>query len=425
MRVRVRHGVAVAALIAVAACSGGDTVAYDGPHARSVRRSMPIIERTTGRKFLESPRLQERSRDELREFLERAFNEQLPPLELAGIEASYKRFGLIPDSLDLRTLMIRLLDEQVVGYFDPRENTLFVMRDAPPEILGGTITHELVHALQHQHFPLDSIERIRTSNDRRTAAQAVAEGQAVWEQLVVMTGVANPANAMPGGWDGMRQRIREEQTNMPLLNNAPTILREVLLFPYLSGAEFVRQFKARQGKAWPFDSLPQSTEQVMHPEKFFEERDVPTTVTLPPLRGGGGGRIVYENDLGEFETRILVYEHTRDQNLAVRAAAGWDGDRYALLAFPGGGEGIVWATVWDSTVDAAEFLDALEQAFPRRYSGLAPRPASGNVRRFGGAGRSVEIRGVTVDGRPVVILVDVPAGVSTDLVDPVRIGLTQ
>jgi hypothetical protein len=415
--------VAAFTLASLAGACGGDTVKYDGLYARTVRRSIPTIERSTGRKFKTAPKLQERTRDELHAFLEKSFNEQTPALELAGMEGTYKRLGLLPDSTDLRRYMLRLLDEQVLGYFDPKADVLYVMKDAAPELLGTTVTHELVHALQDQHFPLDSLERIRTSNDHRTAAQAVAEGQAVWEQLVVLTGIANPANSMPGGWDAVRQMIRENQSSMPILDNAPTLLRETLLFPYLSGAEHIRQFKERVPGGWPFDSLPESTEQVMHPDKYFGQRDHPTAVTLPPLQGGS--KIIYENDLGEFETRLYVYEHTHDHEISVRAAGGWDGDRYAFVSLPGGGDGIVWATVWDTPIDAAEFMDALETGLPIQYENLKRRPGGGDVRHYEGGGRVVEVRPVTIDGRPVVLVTDVPAGIAPTLVDPARIRLSR
>lgn len=411
-----------AGFLLLSACGSKDTSGYSGLYEKTVRQAIPAIEQSTGHKFKTPPKLQERTREELRAFLENAFNEQTPALELAGVASSYKRFGLIPDTMDLRSYMLRLLDEQVVGYYDPKADVLYVMKDAAPELVGTTISHELVHALQDQYFPLDSLERIKSSNDQRTAGQAVAEGQAVWEQLVVLTHVPDPSKTMPGGWESVRSMIRENQTNMPILDGAPTLLREVLLFPYLSGAEHVRQFKSHNPTGWPFDSLPQSTEQILHADKYFGARDVPTAVTLPPLKAG---KSVYEGDLGEFETRLFLYEHTRDQSGSVAGAAGWDGDRYLLAGLPGGGEGLVWVTVWDSAIDGGEFVDILETALPRRYKGLKRVSSPGDLRRFEGAGRTVMVRPVTVDGRSVVIITDVPAGSAPDLIDPARIRLSQ
>jgi hypothetical protein len=413
-----------AALLLATACASGETsnVAYDGPHAKEVRRAIPVIERSTGKTFKTPPVLEERDRDEVREFLEQRFNEETPALKMAGIEAAYKRFGLLPEEVDLRSTLLDLLSEQVIGYYDPAVKKLYVVKGARADYLSTTISHELVHALQDQYFELDSLARIEGDNDRQMAAQAVAEGHAVWEQLVVMTGLPNPENAMPGGWDGVRQMIRENRNSMPLLAQAPILLQEVLLFPYLSGAEHIRQFKARRPGGWPFDSLPVSTEQVLHPEKFFDQRDEPIGITLPPLKQGA--RVVYENNLGEFETRLFLYQHTRNLARAARGAAGWGGDRFALVALPGGGEGLVWVTAWDTGVDAAEFVDVVDEALPRRYGGLRRQSASPERRVFAGGKRTVEVTAVTIDGRSVVILTDVPTGTPASLIDAARIRLT-
>jgi hypothetical protein len=141
LRIRTSHMAAVAVVALLAGCGRGDTVAYDGLYARTVRSSMTTIERSTGRRFLRPPKLQERTRDELRAYLEQAFNEQTPALELAGIEGAYKRFGLLPKDFDLRDKLMQLLTEQVVGYYDPKAKVLYVMRDAPKEFIGTTITH--------------------------------------------------------------------------------------------------------------------------------------------------------------------------------------------------------------------------------------------------------------------------------------------
>jgi hypothetical protein len=165
-----------------------------------------------------------------------------------------------------------------------------------------------------------------------------------------------------------------------------------------------------------------STEQILHAEAFFDQRDDPVRVTLPRLMRNAES--VFEDGLGEFETRLFLFEHTRDVALASRAAAGWDGDRFVLARLPGGGEALVWALAWDSAIDAAEFVDALETVLPGRYSGMERVPSDDDRRRFQGGGRTVEVRAVTVDGHPIVILTDVPAGVPAMLLDPALIRLS-
>ena len=118
--------------------------------------------------------------------------------------------------------------------------------DGSPKDPVLTITHELVHALQDQYISLDSVQKVGGDNDRLSAAQSVFEGQAVYEQISIMLGGINIAINLPGGWDRIRDMIRENQASMPVFAAAPSVIQETLIFPYLSGAEFYRNYKERK-----------------------------------------------------------------------------------------------------------------------------------------------------------------------------------
>jgi hypothetical protein len=411
--------IAALLLLGIAACSRGEGT--EGPYAARVRRAVPRIEEATGLKFTSPPKLEVRSKEQVRQYLEQRFTEELPPEELSGQERVYKRFGLLPASMDLRQFLLDLLTEQVAGYYDPKAKVLYVVEGGEEELVGVTISHELVHALQDQHFNLDSLSSSRDDNDRTTAGQAVVEGQATLEQINSMIGGGNLAAALPGGWERVRQLIREMQGSMPIFASAPVILQETLLFPYLSGAEFMRAFKERNAGQSPFERMPASTEQMLHSSKYFDARDEPTTVTLP---APAGGTVAYQNNLGEFETRILLYEYLRDQPTAVRGAAGWDGDRYALIETPRG-EALVWATVWDNSVDGAEFFDLFDAALIKRYGEVRLGGSTGTTRSYGIRGRSLTLSIGDAGGRPVVLFTDVPQGTPRRLIDLARVTLQE
>ncbi|MFN8583206.1 MAG: hypothetical protein U0163_19790 [Gemmatimonadaceae bacterium] len=412
---------AALAVLTSLACKGDQKGSGNqGPYAAEVATAVPKLERSTGLKFKTPPKLEERSREDVRAFLEKRFATELPDSELTGSERSYKRLGLLPDSLNLRKFMLDLLTEQVAGYYDPTAKTLYVVKGAAKEVIDITIQHELVHALQDQYINLDSLQQQHTDNDRQVAAQSVIEGQATLEQM----GGINIASSLPGGWDRVRQLIRESQNSMPMFAAAPLVLQETLLFPYLSGAEFVRRFKTHYPDQPPFAHMPVSTEQVMHEDRFFgDAEDDPTVVTLPAPTVG---KRVYENNLGEFETRLMLYEHLKDQNGAVRGAAGWDGDRFMLIDTGGGrGDAIAWVSVWDSSIDAAEFVDLLDTGLLKRYGSVKPQGASQQKRIYGVPGRTIAITTAEVSGRPTVLFVDVPAGVSVDVLNLQKVTLKQ
>jgi len=416
------------ALAPVLAACQGDKPAGAGPYAKEVAAAVPAIEKSVGLKFKTPPKVEARSKDEVRGFLEKKFNEDLPALELAGAERSYKLLGLIPDTLDLRKFMVGLLTEQVAGYYDPATKVLYVVGTAgngpgavTPEMISITITHELVHALQDQYFPLDSLEKEHGDNDRTSAVQAVIEGEAVFEQMSAMMGGNDIAMTLPGGWDRVRQMIRDAQGTMPVFATAPMFIQESLLFPYLSGAEFVRKFKSKRPHQMPFSPPPTSTKQVLHADRFLDSLDVPTRVELPKPEGGS---VVYENDLGEFETRLFLFQHLGDAGTAARGAEGWEGDRY-LVVNTSQGAGITWLTVWDSPLSAARFRDLMEQTIEKRLKTAHGAGGSGTTRKFSANGRTMELAAATVQGKPAVLFTDVPAGASTRLIDIARVKLMK
>lgn len=408
---------------AAGACSQDrrqDAAENAGPYAKEVREAVPRIEKAVGLTFKTPPKVERRSKDDVRNFLTRKFNESMPAAEISGIERTYRRFGLIADTLQLRPFMLELLTEQVVGYYDPATKVLYVVDGSNPATVGVTVTHELIHALQDQYLNLDSIQKVTGDNDRQVAAQAVIEGQATFDQVKAMLGSNNLAASLPGGWDRVRDMIRENQSGMGVFQSAPMIIQETLIFPYLSGAEFMRHFDESRPGTVPYDSMPVSTEQILHTSAYFESRDAPTTITLPPLAGGATS--VYTNNLGEFETRLFLFQHLQDQNGAIRGAAGWDGDRYVLFDTKGG-DGLAWLTVWDSKIDAGEFYDLIDTAILKRFQNAKPRAADGTTRVYEASGRTIQVTTGEVGGRPVVLYVDVPIGAPTDVIDLTSVTL--
>ncbi|HEY5441544.1 MAG TPA: hypothetical protein VIJ90_09725, partial [Gemmatimonadaceae bacterium] len=373
-------------------------------------------EEATGMKFKRPPRVEARDKAQVRDFLLKKFDEATPAKELAGEESAYKLLGLLPDTLDLRKFFLAVLTEQVIGYYDPATKVLYVVKGADEKTVGITITHELVHALQDQYVNLDSMQKTTSDNDRLSAAQAVIEGQAQFEQLSIMVGGSSNIALRVGGRDRIREMIRDNQSAMPVFATAPMVIQESLLFPYLSGADFVQRFKEKKGKANPLANVPRSTEQILHTDAYFgTPPDEPSIITLPAPRGATS---VYENDMGEFGARLFLYQHLKNEQVAARSAVGWDGDRFVVVQ-NSAGHGIVWASVWDSTLEAAAFLDAMVRATTKR-TGMAERLEAAGGATIRPKGRTIMIFPRIINGRAVVLYSDLPDGMS-GVIDPAAI----
>jgi hypothetical protein len=301
---------------------------------------------------------------------------------------AYRLFHLLPDTVDLRRLLVSLYTEQVVGYYDPDSTTLYVVAGADPLVLKLTLAHELVHALQGQYLTLDTLLDPARDGDRRMAAQAVLEGQATLASLVVLM-PDRGFEEIPDFADTYRQAIRQQHAQMPVFNSAPLIVRESLVFPYLEGANFVRWYSDRHGEASLFDSeLPQSTEQILHPE-HYGEGDEPISLALLDT-----AHVVHTDGMGEFETRVLLTSLTGSESMGRAGALAWGGDRYAAYEAGAGEHALVWWTAWDTERAADRFAILLKRSWPTD----------------GAPGRKVTIEREPVGGRPGVRLVDAPEG---------------
>jgi len=385
-----RHlGAAVAAVSLSLACRGEPVRAQrDATIAQLVDSLKPAVERAAGFRFRTTPRSAMRSRDQVRAYLIAKLRQELPPSRVRGIETAYRLLALLPDTLELEPLLVNLYSEQVAGYYDPDSTMLFGVTGADRLQLRLVLAHEMVHALQGQYLPLDSILHDIRSNDRLTAAQAVLEGQATLVSIRVLSPGVD-VTAQQGFWDEYREQVAEQQDAMPVFAHAPLLIRETLLFPYLDGAEFMRWW----GTSALRDSLPAgarmpaSTEQILTPDRY-RQGDQPVA-----LRFVAGSRPrTYEDDLGELEIRVLDAQLRGDVE-APRdiAPIGWGGDLYGLFDSPKGAA-LVWYVVWDDPASDDRFLAATGARLRARE-----RP-----------GYRVELTRVEVDRRPASRFVIAP-----------------
>ncbi|MGH7582072.1 MAG: hypothetical protein ACREL5_02455 [Gemmatimonadales bacterium] len=321
--------------------------------AHLVDSLMPAVSRAAGRPFTSTPRSAVRSRDQIRAYLVAKVARELPPERLEGITDTYRLFGMIPDSIDLRRLFVDLYTEQVAGFYDPDSTTLFAVAGADPAQLRLVLAHEMVHALQHQYLALDSILQDASDGDRQAAAQAILEGQATIASLVALVPGMDLLNN-DGFWTSFREQLRVQQAGTSVFARAPMAVRETLVFPYVDGAEFMRWFdKAHPGDEPYGAEMPSSTEQILHTDRYAA-RDQPITVRF---RGDTAG-LIFEDTFGEFDTDLLLATLRHADEVKTDSALGWGGDRFRVYR-TADGPALIWISVWDTPSAAAGFEAAM------------------------------------------------------------------
>ena len=321
----------------------------DADLARLVDSLRGPVERATGLRFISPPRSAMRSREQVRAYLISKLDEELPPERLHGLETTYRLFGLLPDTLQLRPLLLDLYSEQVAGFYDPDSAMLFGVEGADRTQLRLVLTHELIHALQGQYLPLDSILDARENNDRLAAAQAILEGQATLASLDVLA-PGQGVSQNPQFWEMYREQVRQQQSSMPVFRRAPLVLREGLIFPYLQGAEFMHWWETEKRDSFPYGSrMPVSTEQILHPDRYARG-DAPVPLAFEP-----DSSVLYQDVLGENEIRVILATLAGSDEVQTVMPIGWGGDRFRLSK-TGTGEALVWYVVWDDERSGQRFM---------------------------------------------------------------------
>lgn len=352
-----------------------DTLSADSALRARSQELLPAVERLSGLPARQPLKFGVRSRESLERFLRRELQEQFADERIGNLVRVYARLGLVPDTLDLEPLLTRLLLEQVVGFYDPASDTLFVVEGVSDELVEGVLVHEMVHALQDQYVDLDSlVDASRDRNDEGMAVQAAIEGHATavmyeW-MLREMMGHDIDISSLPRLSEQFdTEALGSAGLEMPELEQAPAIVREQLLFPYVAGLDFLQvRWGGPNGRVPPLgDALPRTTEQILHPRRW----GAPETAAPPPLAFASelplGWTEVYRDGMGEADTRLFLREFLPDRDRADAAARGWDGDVYRLIEGPDG-EVLVWVSRWDAAREADEFAAAVRRAFDARYA---------------------------------------------------------
>jgi hypothetical protein len=297
--------------------------------------------------------------NQLRTNLTADFDRENTAAELQLGEEELITLGLLPAGTSLRKVLLDFQAGQVAGYYSPEKDELFVVSRSggvgPTEMV--TYAHEFTHQLQDQRVDLQSLGLdTPDQGDRQIARLALVEGDATSVQGAWMQANLNAQQI------GELFAASLDPAAVAALQNAPPFIRETSLFPYQAGLAFVSSLVASGGYAAvdaAFKAPPDSTEQVLHPEKYTAHEE-PVAVAIPAdvaIRLGKGWASAGQDTLGELVLGIWLGQGGIARPDATSAAAGWGGDRLVVLRGPAGEVGVGVITAWDTPADAAAFND--------------------------------------------------------------------
>lgn len=398
----------------------------DGP-AETLRRAREcsrVVERLREKEFKQPVKMAVLTDEEVRKRMTEEYDEEFPVEKARGMEAAYAALGLLPRDMDLRKTMFDLELAEVAAFYDQKKKQLCLiasMKEDDPEDKAPwshlVAVHELTHALQDQYHDLVRIDELRLVKDDGDVSEAVTcviEGEAMLVMLQRMYEANGQEMPTPSQLETLAHKmLAEPEDKTSLLAKAPRILRESLTSPYSLGLRFVAEVHAKEGWAGVsdlLDTVPSSTEQILHPKKWFGDRkDFPQEVVVPDLADKlpKGFKEVSRDSLGEFGARIRLEEIGVPKSIGASASDGWDGDMF--VAWNDGDKAhtaVAWATTWDTETDARQFYHALRDALVQRHqvpSDAVPKGEDAYAWKTADGGVAIEIKGkdvFTIEGCP-------------------------
>jgi hypothetical protein len=290
-------------------------------------------------------------RDYFTDTLDREWSPAAEQQERAVVQALDMDAG----NADMRQSQIDSMVKSILGFYDHNSKQLVIVTDRAQMGVRDRVTyaHEFTHSLQDQHYDLTALfARAEGNSDYQMAIKGLVEGDAT---LTMGLYARENLTAM----DMADYRLEEFQSidlSGALTGGGGPLTESATYFPYQEGTAFVAQLY--QSGGWgavdaAFENPPRSTEQVLHPERYFSG-DAPKRIQLPALHLNGWHSIA-EDTLGELYLRIYL-EHKLDFAQAIPAAEGWGGDRYQVLGDDQGRLALALQTAWDSPADAHEFF---------------------------------------------------------------------
>lgn len=304
--------------------------------------------------------------------------------EVEDQKRSLIALGLVKPTYDLFDNILNNIADGIGGFYDPLTDEIYVLGFLFGGVEHYIYAHEFDHALVDQHYPLDGYGNYPiclTNEDQCKALDALIEGDASllmdqwWDQYASIQDYQDILRYNPP-WYTLPEQFPPPYASMDAL------------FPYYQGRAFVEYLYDRGNWAEvnnAYQDPPESTEQILHPQKYLAgER--PITVRTAELSAalGEDWRELATDTLGEWGTYLMLgysadLESQIDIITAETVTAGWGGDSYQVYYNDGLDQTVMSARwIWDTNSDATQFNNALLDYMDARFRGSAVDRSDGD-----------------------------------------------
>jgi len=275
--------------------------------------------------------------------------EELAEEDVAAINALLRVLGIIGPTDDYRQLIDTLLSSGTGGFYDPETEELVVrlVGDEFGVYAESVVIHELVHALQDQHFPLLDNEDLE--GDDSYVASAIIEGDALLREVTYVQSLSVR--------DQAAYFSEVSDIDLSALDTLPFYITESFQAAYLDGFFFHQEIGLDKIDG-QFTDVPESSEQLLNTDSYIRDEQ-PVPVDLPEFELAGY-EVWFDATAGQKDIEILLTDAVGAGG-AAEAAAGWGGD--ANRIYNKGDEAAVYVLsyVGDTIRDAEQLAEAFDE----------------------------------------------------------------
>ena len=336
------------------------------------------------------------TRDAVEKYLVDKMKDDKDAKRMERSEIVLKKFGLIDQDFHLQTFLVSLLKEQIAGYYDSKTKTVNLLDWIDPDSQKPVLAHELTHALQDQRVNLDKWEDTSSeelshnvtednkhiaTDEQDTAREAVLEGQAM--AVLVDYSLKPMGQSIMTNPDLVKGKADEQDasSDSPVLQRAPLLLQEALLFPYREGLKFEVDLLQDKGPGGAFggvlDRPPATSFEIMNPRAYEARVKVPL-LKMPdvhPLLDANYAP--YDiGVMGQLDVRILAELFGGPQTAAALSQSWAGGIYYAVQKKDAPNKdstasiSLLYLSQWKSPEAAAAFARMYADELAKQYSGV-------------------------------------------------------
>lgn len=295
---------------------------------------------------------QSRVQDYLRRSIEK--RNDLERLHNEGL--AFQLLGLLPESYRYPDAVVGQYAGELLALYSPEDRSMIYVRRRDERrseaFRVAVMKHELVHALQDQHFQVERFLVQDDGNDAILARMALLEGDAMFASSVdgelSRCKLARPLELY-------RRLSRAEDSNETM----PRVIRYMMEFPYIFGEQFVCALYREGG--WDavnksYLRLPRSTMEIVEPKQYLS-RIAGKDVVREARAELCDSAYPHQDELGQF----MGFTYLRLGNDTTESVLPLDGWQRDFLFFSKESMRLCWEIQFDGDSGAQRFVESVEK----------------------------------------------------------------